>query len=93
MNVCRLLTIAGLGQSTVVHIGGDVICGRNPHEWLSLFLKDEDTDLVIYLGEPGGSKEYAMLETVRCAGKPVIGLIVGRHVPREKRNILASIAE
>lgn len=85
LNVCQLLTSAGLGQSTAVHIGGDVICGRNPHEWLALFLADPATDLVIYLGEPGGSKEYAMLESIAGAGKPVIALVVGRHVPRDKR--------
>lgn len=85
MNVCRLLTLAGLGQSTVVHIGGDVICGRNPHEWLGLLLNDAATDLVVYLGEPGGAKEYAMLDAVRQATKPVLGLVVGRHVPHQKR--------
>lgn len=85
MNVCRALTVAGLGQSTVVHIGGDVICGRNPHEWLRLFLDDPDTDLVVYLGEPGGTKEYTMAAQIEAAAKPVIALVVGRHVPQQKR--------
>ncbi len=85
LNVCQLLTCAGLGQSTAVHIGGDIICGRNPHEWLGLYLQDPATDLVVYLGEPGGSKEYAMLETLAAATKPVVTLVVGRHVPRGKR--------
>lgn len=85
LNVCHLLTSAGLGQSTVVHIGGDIVCGRNPHEWLKLFLDDPETDLIVYLGEPGGSKEYAMLETIAGARKPVVALVVGRHVPHGKR--------
>ncbi len=85
INICHLLTSAGLGQSTVVHIGGDVICGRNPHEWLGRFIDDAATDVVVYMGEPGGSKEYAMLDAIRAAGKPVIALIVGRHVPRDKK--------
>ena len=37
------------------------------------------------MGEPGGSKEYAMLDAISAAGKPVIALIVGRHVPRDKK--------
>lgn len=85
MNVCRALSRAGLGQSSVVHIGGDVVCGRNPHEWLGLFIADPQTDLVVYLGEPGGTKEYAMLDAVRSAGKPLVALVVGRHVPKERR--------
>ncbi|GAA4344160.1 succinate--CoA ligase subunit alpha [Variovorax defluvii] len=85
MNVCRALSLAGLGQSSVLHIGGDVVCGRNPHEWLGLFAADPQTDLVVYLGEPGGTKEYAMLDAVRGAGKPVVALVVGRHVPPARR--------
>jgi len=85
MNVCRSLTLAGLGQSTVVHIGGDVICGRNPHEWLRLFMEDSETDAVVYLGEPGGSKEYTLAQELARATKPVVTLVVGRHVPRQKR--------
>jgi succinyl-CoA synthetase alpha subunit len=84
LNMCRLLTAEGIGQSTVVHMGGDVICGRNPHEWLQRFLDDPDTDAVLYTGEPGGTKEYAMLETIAKAGKPVVALVVGRHSPRGK---------
>ncbi len=84
LNLCRLLTSAGLGQSTIVHTGGDVICGRNPHEWLQRFLDDPETEAIIYAGEPGGTKEYAMLELVASARKPIVGLIVGRNAPRGK---------
>lgn len=84
LNMCRLLTNEGIGQSTIVHMGGDVICGRNPHEWLQRFLDDPDTDAVLYTGEPGGGKEYAMLEAIAAARKPVVALIVGRNSPRGK---------
>lgn len=84
LNLCRLLTTEGIGQSTIVHVGGDVICGRNPHEWLQLFLDDPATDAVIFAGEPGGTKEYAMLELIASARKPVVALIVGRTAPRGK---------
>jgi len=84
MNLAQMLSGAGIGQSTIVHVGGDVLCGRNPHEWLERFLADPDTDAVLYAGEPGGSKEYAMLEPVARATKPVVALMVGRHAPRGK---------
>jgi succinyl-CoA synthetase alpha subunit len=84
LNMCRLLTAEAIGQSTIVHTGGDVICGRNPHEWLQRFLDDPDTHAVLYSGEPGGSKEYAMLEAIAAAKKPVIALVVGRNSPRGK---------
>lgn len=81
----RLMRQAGIGQSTAIHIGGDFLAGRNPHEWLELFLADPETDAVVYLGEIGGLKEYAMLDLVRSAEKPVFALIVGRHAPAGKR--------
>lgn len=84
LNICQLLTAQGIGQSTVVHVGGDVICGRNPHEWLEQFLADPETDCVIYAGEPGGAKEYAMLDTISSSDKPVVALMVGRNAPRGK---------
>lgn len=81
----RLMRRAGIGQSTAVHIGGDLLAGRNPHEWLQLFLDDPETDAVVYLGEIGGLKEYAMLDLISSAAKPVFALIVGRYAPAGKR--------
>jgi succinyl-CoA synthetase alpha subunit len=83
--IARLLSESGFGQSTLVHVGGDVIAGTNPDEWLKLFDKDDDTSAVIFLGEIGGSKEYALAKSVNSANKPVASLIVGRHAPAEKR--------
>jgi len=85
INVTRLLTNAGIGQSTVVHIGGDMLCGRNPHEWLDIFAGDPGTDAIVYLGEIGGGKEYALAERIAVCGKPVVVLIVGRNAPAGKR--------
>lgn len=84
LNLAKLLTLSGIGQSTIVHVGGDVLCGRNPHEWLEAFLADPDTDAIVYAGEPGGSKEYAMCEVIASATKPVIATVVGRNAPRGK---------
>lgn len=85
MTVARILTRAGIGQSTVIHIGGDTLAGRNPHEWLGRFLDDDGTDCVVYCGEIGGSKEYAMLDAIAAATKPVLCFVAGRHAPAGKR--------
>jgi succinyl-CoA synthetase alpha subunit len=83
--VARLLTRAGFGQSTIVHVGGDVIAGSNPDEWLGLFAQDEATSAIVFVGEIGGTKEYALAERISTTNKPVASLIVGRHAPAEKR--------
>lgn len=85
ITMTRMLSMAGIGQSTIVHVGGDAVCGRNPHEWLQLFLDDPQTKAVLYLGEIGGTKEYAMRDIIASASKPVITMIVGRAAPAGKR--------
>ena len=85
LTTTRLLTRFGCGQSAVTHIGGDSVVGRNPHEYLARFLDDPDTDVVAYLGEIGGRKEYAMCELVATRRKPVVALVVGRHAPPGKQ--------
>jgi succinyl-CoA synthetase alpha subunit len=83
--MARQLTAAGIGQSLVAHIGGDTIAGRNPHEWLAALAHHAGTDAVLYCGEIGGDKEYALAEAVHGYGKPVVAMLVGRHAPAEKR--------
>ncbi len=85
LTTARMLTQASIGQSALVHIGGDTIAGTNPHELLELFLADPETAAVIYLGEIGGGKEYRLAEVVARAGKPVAALVVGRYAPAEKK--------
>jgi succinyl-CoA synthetase alpha subunit len=81
----RLLTRQGIGQSLVAHIGGDALCGRNPHEYLSVVATDPATEIVVVLGEIGGTKEYEMLDIIRRIDKPVVALVVGRHAPPGRR--------
>ncbi len=81
----RLLTAQGVGQSLVAHIGGDTLCGRNPHEYLRLAAADPTAEVIVYLGEIGGTKEYAMLDLVRSLGKPLLVLLVGRHARPGRR--------
>jgi succinyl-CoA synthetase alpha subunit len=81
----RQLTAAGIGQSLVAHIGGDTVAGRNPHEYLAALAQHDGTDAVLYCGEIGGDKEYALAEAARGYPKPVVAMLVGRHAPAEKR--------
>jgi succinyl-CoA synthetase alpha subunit len=84
--VSQRLTRAGLGQSTVLGIGGDPVKGTNSPEALALFHADPDTRAVLYLGEIGGAEEVAVADY--AAGhdaKPVAALIVGRSAPVGKK--------
>jgi succinyl-CoA synthetase alpha subunit len=83
--LARQLTLAGIGQRIVIHIGGDSVIGRNPHEYLQALAQDDATAAVLYCGEIGGDKEYAFAEAARGFGKPVIAMVVGRHAPAEKQ--------
>ena len=82
--MARQLTLAGIGQSIVAHIGGDTVIGRNPHEYLRALANDPATDAVLYCGEIGGDKEYALADAARDFPKPVVAMVVGRHAPAEK---------
>jgi succinyl-CoA synthetase alpha subunit len=77
------LTRAGLGQSTVVGIGGDPVKGCSFVDLLPLFAEDPETQAVVLVGEIGGTEEERAanwLERNRI-GKPVIAYIVGRTAP------------
>jgi succinyl-CoA synthetase alpha subunit len=80
------LASAGFGQSTVVGIGADPVVFSNMPEILSLFEKDEKTDLVVIVGEVGGIQEEKAAEYIdRWMTKPVVAYIAGINAPSEKR--------
>jgi succinyl-CoA synthetase alpha subunit len=83
--MARQLTVAGIGQRIVAHIGGDAVIGRNPHEYLQALAGDAATDAVLFCGEIGGDKEYAFAEAARGFPKPVFAMVVGRHAPAAKQ--------
>ena len=64
LTVARLMTAAGIGQRIAIHIGGDAVIGRNPDEYLDALASDPGTDAVLYCGEIGGDKEYALAEAI-----------------------------
>lgn len=56
---------AGMGQSTAVHVGGDLLMGTTYADLLRLFEKDEQTTAVIIFGEHGGSYEFEIVELIK----------------------------
>jgi len=81
------LTFAGFGQSTCVGIGGDPVIGMNHKEVLELFREDEDTKLVILVGEIGGGSEELTAQYIKETNfpKPVIAYIAGSQAPEGKK--------
>ena len=80
------LTGLGIGQSTCVGIGGDPIIGTSFVEVLKLFQEDPDTDLVVFIGEIGGSMEQDAAAYIKEEfSKPIAALIVGASAPPGKR--------
>lgn len=83
---CFRLTSAGLGQTTVIGIGGDPIKGVSAAEALALLHADAETRAIVYLGEIGGREEYDVATyAARRDAKPVAALIVGRYAPEGKK--------
>ncbi|MBO4790250.1 MAG: succinate--CoA ligase subunit alpha, partial [Oxalobacter sp.] len=76
----------GLGQSTVVGVGGDPINGLKHIDVLKMFNDDPETEAVIMVGEIGGSDEENAARWVKDnMKKPVIGFIAGVTAPPGKR--------
>ena len=79
-------TELGLGQSTCVGIGGDPIPGTNFIDVLALFEKDPQTEVIVMVGEIGGTAEDEAAEYIKKhVTKPVVSYIAGVTAPAGKR--------
>ena len=85
--VAAQTTAAGLGQSTVIGIGGDPLHGLGFVDCLELLLADDRTEGVVLVGEIGGQEEEQAaqyLSQVRPS-KPVVGVVAGISAPPGRR--------
>ena len=78
------LTRAGIGQSTVIGIGGDRVRGFDFVDALHYFAKDQATKRIVMIGEIGGVAENHAADVVQSMRKPVVTFIAGRSAPPGK---------
>jgi len=84
--VVNHLTRNGIGQTTCVGIGGDPIIGTNFIDVLTAFQADPDTDVIVMMGEIGGTDEQKAAAFVKAhVTKPVVGFIAGQTAPPGRR--------
>jgi len=80
------LSKRNVGQSTVVGVGGDPVPGTTFLDIVKLFDQDDRTELIVLIGEIGGTDEEAAAAYIGGrTGKPVLGFISGRSAPPGKR--------
>ncbi|MDR9457212.1 MAG: succinate--CoA ligase subunit alpha [Salegentibacter sp.] len=73
----------GLGITTAIGIGGDPIIGTTTKEAVELLMNDDETEIIVMIGEIGGQLEADAAQWVKENGnkKPVIGFIAGETAP------------
>ncbi|MDX6555027.1 MAG: succinyl-CoA synthetase alpha subunit [Miltoncostaeaceae bacterium] len=84
--ISKELALLGIGQSTVVGIGGDPVVGSSFIDILSRFEADPETDLAVMVGEIGGAEEERAAEYIaEHMSTPVVAYIAGFQAPPGKQ--------
>ena len=84
--VASALSAAGMGESTIVGIGGDPVLGLAFRDVVELFEKDPETTHLVLIGEIGGSDEERAAELLaRGSRLKAVAFISGRTAPEGKR--------
>ncbi len=85
--IAKGLSTRGLGQSTCVGLGGDLVVGLSFVEILEMFEKDEQTEAVALIGEIGGNLEELVADFISAEGytKPIVAFVAGRTALPGKR--------
>ncbi len=77
---------AGEGNTSIVGIGGDPIVGSDFIDILSLFEADDETELIVMVGEIGGDAEERAADFIaENIAKPVVAYIAGFTAPPGKQ--------
>lgn len=80
------LSARGIGQTTAIGLGGDPVIGTDFTDALRLFQDDPRTEVIVLIGEIGGSAEEEAARFITAhVTKPVVGYIAGRTAPPGKR--------
>jgi succinyl-CoA synthetase alpha subunit len=84
--VLNALTNAGIGQSTVVGMGGDPVHGLGFVDCLERFQADPETEAIVLIGEIGGNDEETAAQFIKKhVTKPVVAFVAGFAAPPGKR--------
>ncbi|MGC8557389.1 MAG: succinate--CoA ligase subunit alpha [Nitrososphaeria archaeon] len=84
--IVNSISESGLGETTVIGIGGDQVVGTKMQDTVQLFEKDQETKAIVMVGEIGGTAEEETAEIIKnSVSKPVVGFIAGRYAPPGKR--------
>ena len=78
---------SGYGISTAIGVGGDPIIGTTLLDSVKLFMEDNDTDIIVLIGEIGGQLEIDAARWIKDNGnkKPVVGFIAGETAPKGRK--------
>ncbi|MCL5803939.1 MAG: succinate--CoA ligase subunit alpha [Candidatus Thermoplasmatota archaeon] len=86
--IVNAITQSGLGETTVVGLGGDPVVGMTFIDALKLFYEDQNTKRIVLVGEIGGNNEEKAARYIVEHGdksKKVVAYITGRSAPKGKR--------